>query len=132
MRSVDQACPGTGLCSACASAGASASAKCLKVFLPMQFFCHCHRFVGGVSLLPAAAAVCAARCTLPAFRRSARVALLAAASLLLLLLLRVVCCCLIFYKIGMKSAFPLRYVFTFLLRASFFSLFSLFLAFYLF
>lgn len=54
------------------------------------------------------AAVCAARCTLPAFRRSARVALLAAASLLLLLL-RVVCCCLIFYKIGMKSAFPLRY-----------------------
>lgn len=129
MRSVDQACPGTGLCSACASAGASASAKCLKVFLPMQFFCHCHRFVGGVSLLPAA--VCAARCTLPAFRRSARVALLAAASLLLLLLLRVVCCCLIFYKIGMKSAFPLRYVFTFLLLA-FFSLFSLFLAFYLF
>lgn len=51
MRSVDQACPGTGLCSACASAGASACAKCLKVFLPMQFFCHCHRFVGGVSLL---------------------------------------------------------------------------------
>lgn len=128
MRSVDQACPGTGLCSACASAGASASAKCLKVFLPMQFFCHCHRFVGGVSLLLLPAAVCAARCTLPAFRRSARVALLAAASLLLL---RVVCCCLIFYKIGMKSAFPLRYVFTFLLLAFFFTLLS-FLAFYLF
>lgn len=123
MRSVDQACPGTGLCSACASAGASASAKCLKVFLPMQFFCHCHRFVGGVSLLPPVAAVCVARCTLPAFRRSARVALLAAASLLLL---RVVCCCLIFYKIGMKSAFPLRYVFTFLLRAFFFTLLSFF------
>lgn len=38
---------------------AAALAACLKVFLPMQFFCHCHRFVGGVSL-PAAAAV--ARC----------------------------------------------------------------------
>lgn len=126
MRSVDQACPGTGLCSDCASAGASASAKCLKVFLPMQFFCHCHRFVGGVSLLLLPAAVCAAHCTLPAFRRSARVALLAAASLLLLLPLRVVCCCLIFYKIGMKSAFPLRYVFTFLLRAFFFTLLSFF------
>lgn len=119
MRSVDQACPGTGLCSDCASAGASASAKCLKVFLPMQFFCHCHRFVGGVSLQPAAA-VCAARCTLPAFRRSARVALLAAASLLLL---RVVCCCLIFYKIGMKSAFPLRY---FSFARLFFTLLSFF------
>lgn len=35
---------------------------------------------------------------------------------LLLLLLRVVCCCLIFYKIGMKSAFPsfaLRFYFSF-------------------
>lgn len=87
------------------------------IFLSLSSFCW-----WGQS---AAAAVCAARCTLPAFRRSARVALLAAASLLLLLPLRVVCCCLIFYKIGMKSAFPLRYVFTFLLLA-FFSLFSLF------
>lgn len=79
MRSVDQACPGTGLC----SAFASACANCLKVFLPMQFFCHCHRFVGGVSLL-LPAACCRLCCTLhvavlPAFRRSARVALLAAA-----------------------------------------------------
>lgn len=84
------------------------------IFLSLSSFCWWGQSAA------AAAAVCAARCTLPAFRRSARVALLAAASLLLLLLLRVVCCCLIFYKIGMKSAFPLRYVFTFLLLPFFF------------
>lgn len=87
------------------------------IFLSLSSFCWWGQSAA------AAAAVCAARCTLPAFRRSARVALLAAASLLLLLLLRVVCCCLIFYKIGMKSAFPLRY---FSFARLFFTLLSFF------
>lgn len=90
------------------------------IFLSLSSFCWWGQSAACcLLLLPSVLHI--ARCcgALPAFRRSARVALLAAASLMLPL--RVVCCCLIFYKIGMKSAFPLRYVFTFLLLTFFLS-----------